>query len=90
MCDGISGLAIIDVDDPNSPLYIYQSDIQTGDAQGIAINQLYWKKYLSLAIGSEGVLFYYLSNPSKPSLSGQPETSYAFSVDIFRGWVYYL
>ncbi len=55
---GDADLGVIIVDDPNSLLYIYQSDIQTGDAQGIAINQLYGKKYLALALGSEGVLFY--------------------------------
>jgi len=80
VADGLAGLGVIDASDPTNPRYIYQSDFQVGDAQDLAIATVDGTDYLALATGSEGVIFYTLSNPSAPQPVGQLETMYAYGV----------
>ncbi len=80
VADGIAGLSVIDVSDMANPELVYQSDTQVGDAQDIAIASFGGVDYLALAIGSDGVLFYSLENPSEPMLISRLETMYAYGV----------
>ncbi|RKZ34659.1 hypothetical protein DRQ33_01670 [bacterium] len=80
VADGICGLGVIDITDLENPAYIYNSDVQVGDAQDLIIAEFDGNSYLALAIGSEGVLFYSLENPAMPYLIGQIESMYAYGV----------
>jgi len=86
VANGIQGLAVVDISNPLEPRLIFNSDIQSGDAQGIAIGTFDGHKYLALAVGSEGVLFYDLSTPYAPALVGQLETPYAYNVRFYDRW----
>lgn len=80
VADDISGLTVIDVSDPTSPIVVYHSDTQVGSAQDLAISFLSGNPYLALSIGSEGTLFYDISNPFSPLLVGCLETPYSYGV----------
>ncbi|MCD6418459.1 hypothetical protein J7M00_06735 [bacterium] len=80
IADGLSGLVVIDVSEPSFPRVVHISDTQVGDAQDIAIAQLNETHYLALAIGSDGVLFYDITNPAQPVLLSRLETMYAYGV----------
>ena len=84
VADGLAGLGVIDVSNPSSPEYIYQSDLQVGEAQDLAIAVIDDVPYLALATGSEGVLFYDISTPELPGLVGQIETMYAYGVASYN------
>ncbi len=80
VADGLAGLTVIDISDPSSPSFIYNSDVQLGDARDVEIATFLGTNYLALATGSGGVLLYDLTIPSMPYLVQHLDVMYAYGV----------
>ena len=80
----MGGLQVIDISDPESPYIAGASDTQVGDAQDIAVSG----NYLALAIGSDGVLLYDISDPTMPYVLMRLRTMYAYGVSFSDSYLY--